>query len=171
MKILKQFNWRRCALIVAVLAVIGGADQVARANGGFDWTQWVSNGATVQFDVRVWEDGGDPGPGDDINIIDVTSTRGPIVGGTCSIDAVVTSTRPDLVQIRLMEADDLNLNGTIDAGEWIVLGTALATPDGNGGTIATIAPQTASAGRAAHRVEQTFTWGVTFDEIRDFNLN
>jgi len=171
MKQLKLPRVRRVALVTAIFVLLGLTDQFARANGGYDWSLLFPDDESVQFNVRVWEDGGDPGPGDDINIIDVTSTRGAIVAGTCSLDAIVTSTSPDLLSIRLLEGDDTNGNGTIDAGEWTVLGTAVAVPDGYGGKIATIPATTATASRAAHRIEQTFTWGVTFDEISNSSLN
>jgi len=162
---------RRWIGIVAVLVIVCAADQIARASGGFDWTDWFANSDTVQLGVKVWKDGGDPGPGDDTDIITTTATRGPIVGGTCSLDAVVTSSNSDLVSIRLLEGNDTNGNGTIDAGEWAVLGTAGATSDGSGGTTATISGVMATAGSGAHRIEQTFSWGVTFDDVRDSNLN
>jgi len=156
--------------VAGILIALLAADQIARANGGFSWTEWIANSDTIQFQVRTWQDDGDPGPEDDENVIVVSATRGPIVGGVCNVDVAVTSSNASLRGIRLLEADDANANGAIDADEWIEVAAAAAVPHGVGGRVATIEGATITAGRNAHRIEKTLACGVSFDEIRDFGL-
>jgi hypothetical protein len=156
--------------VLVAVGALAGIDQAVLADTGLDWSGIFPDDESVVLSARTWEDDGDAAPGDDRNVIVVTATRGPILTGLCPVTASVTCTEPTLLGIRLLVGDDVDQSGIIETAEWQQVATATAGPNGNG-SAAALGPVSVSTGHQAYRLEHTWTWGISWDDIRERDLN
>jgi hypothetical protein len=152
---------------VLAAAALCAAVLVSERAFAFDTTTVFPTDQTITLRAKTWVSlQNSAGPEDDDDIHDVSVVRSAIVSGMCTLTATVTSNRPDLLNIRLLMANDGNSNGTIDANEWAVVAVANAVPQGTG-RIAQTAGTNVPAGQHAYRIEHNWTWGQSTDDIKD----
>lgn len=157
-----SFGRRLLAAVALCLAIV-----VSDRAFAFDTTTVFPTDETITLRAKTWVSLlNSAGPEDDDDIHDVSVVRSPIVAGMCTLTATVTSNRLDLLNIRLLMANDGNANGTIDANEWVVVAVANAVPQGQG-SVAQTAATNVPAGQQAYRIEHNWTWGQSTDDIKD----
>lgn len=150
-------------LAAAGVALLGLTSSVALASGGLDWSTWIPNDSTVLLEAISTDYTG--------MSTSVSATRGPISGGVCNLRAQLTTNQPGLLSVRLLMADDGNQDGTIQTGEWSVVGVASISTVGGITTADTGWIPNVPAIRAAYRVEHTWQgFGTTYDDVLDSNL-
>jgi hypothetical protein len=149
---------------VCVVLVLGAQAIVLSA----DWTSYFPDGCALLFTTTPAQLGPDGQP---VWSATISAWRGPIVAGFCDIQATVSSPGGDLQRVQILVGDDLNSDGILAPAEWTVTGSALAVPDGQGGTVATLLATSVSATHAGYRVAHFWAWGQSFDQFVDVGLN